>query len=248
MIALAISRDPVAKGVARILGLETSTGGAAFALAKRGELLAIVHNGDSTEVPPEGELRGLGIEHLVVPSRHEMARPRPMLTTHTPGTPPSLSVAHASLKSWLFRHICEERPEGYDCELEATHHGPNTEQISVTFIEVGSTEREWSDERALRTLASALEDLTDFKPSGAPVVMSVGDLHYSLLKQEVLNGVDIGHVIHKDVADVDLTLRALSKHVEAPRVVVIYKKSLKGAVRRGVLDALRERGVELDVR
>ena len=248
MIALVVSRDPVARGVAKILGLDAAPGAAAFSLARRGEIAAVIHNGDSTEVPPEDELRRLGIDHLVVPSRHEMARPRPMLTVHTSGTAPSLSVAYAGLKSWLFRRICLERPEGYDCEIEATHHEPNTEHLSVTFVEVGSTEREWSDERALRTLASALEDLTDFKPSGAPVVMSVGDLHYSLLKREVLNGVDIGHVIHKDVADVDLTLRALSKHVEAPRVVVIYKKSLKGAVRRGVLDALRERGVELDVR
>ncbi len=248
MIALAISRDPVAKGVARILGLETSTGGAAFALAKRGELLAVVHNGDSTDVPPESELRGLGVEHLVVPSRHEMARPRPMLTAHTPGTPPSLSVAHASLKSWLFRRVCEERPEGYDCELEATHHGPNTERISVTFIEVGSTEREWADERALRALASALEGLAEFKPSGMPVAMSVGDLHYSLLKREVFDGVDVGHIIHKDIATADLALTALMKHVDMPKVVVIYKKSLKGDVRRAVIDALRERGVELDLR
>lgn len=248
MIAILISRDPVAKGVARILGLEASTGAVAFALSRRGDLLAVVHNGDSTDMPPEGDLEKLGVEHLVVPSRHEMAKPRPMFTAHTPGTSPSLSVAHASLKSWLFRRICEERPEGYDCELEATHHGPNTERISVTFVEVGSTEREWGDEKALRALASALEGLAEFKTSGGPVAMSVGDLHYSLLKREVLGGIDVGHIIHKDVVTADLVLTALAKHVEPPRIVVVYKKSLKGDVRRAVIEALKERGVELDLR
>jgi D-aminoacyl-tRNA deacylase len=249
VIAVAISRDPVAKGVARELGLAGSPGASYLSTARMGDLLVLFYDGDSVEPPPEDELRRLGVSHLVVPSRHEMARPRPMLTAHTPGVAPSLSVAHASLKSWLFRRICSEKPEGFDCALEATHHAPNTEEVSVTFIEVGSTEKEWGDPRALRALASALGELPQFGDRAeAQPVMSVGDLHYSLLTSEVLNGaMDVGHIIHKDVATADLALRALAKHVVAPKKVVIYRKSLKGPIRRDVIDVLRRR-VELDVR
>jgi len=247
VMAIAISKDPVARGVARELGLAGSPGASYLSTAKMGDVLVLFYDGDSVEPPPEEALKALGVSHLVVPSRHEMARPRPMLTAHTPGTAPSLSVAHAGLKSWLLRRICSERPEDFDCALEATHHAPNTEEISVTFVEVGSTEREWRDRRALRALASALGELPRFE-ARAPPVMSVGDLHYSLLTAEVVDGaVDVGHVVHKDVATADLAVRAFMKHVTRPRKVVVYRKSLKGPVRRDVMDALA-RYAELDVR
>ncbi|MEL9991744.1 MAG: D-aminoacyl-tRNA deacylase [Thermoproteus sp.] len=247
MIALAISADPVSKGLAKILGLQEAPGASTFYTIQWRGIMVVFHKGDSVEVPPEDELKKLGIRHLVVPSRHEMAKPRPMMTAHTPGVAPSLSVAHAGLKSWLFRRICSAKPEEYDCSMEATHHGPNTDEVSVTFIEIGSTEREWKDERALKALASAVEDMPSYEPGGAPVAMTVGDLHYSLATQDVLQGlIDLGHVVHKDVVTADLVLEALYKHVEKPQKVIVYKKSIKGPVRRGVLDVLK--GAEIEIR
>lgn len=248
-IAIALSRDPVARGVARILGVEDRPLGSCCSVVRRGELLILVYDGDSLELPPEEKLRSLGIGHIVVPSRHEMARPRPMLTAHTPGVPPSLSVAYAELKTWLFRELCLERPPEFECALEATHHEPNTEIVSATFIEIGSTEREWNDERPLKGLSWILGELPNYKPVNAPVIMSVGDLHYSMVTQMALDGLaNVGHIIHKDVATRDLVAQAFNKHVKRPERVIFFKKSVKSPIRNEIIEKLKELGVPIELK
>lgn len=251
MIAVVFSRDPVAKGVARILGLSGLLTSSGLEVRKAGEVVHAAHGGDSTEFEQgwEEALAEAGALHLIFISRHEMAKPRPMLTAHAPGAEGGASMAYAELKSWLLRRICAEAPEGYECAMEATHHEPNTAKLSATFVEVGSSEAQWGDERALEALASAVADLASFKPSGAPVAMSVGDLHYSLLTDEVLRGeIDLGHVIRKDLATPSLIDLAFEKHVARPRKVVFYRKSLRNPLRQEVAEALRRLPAEVEPR
>lgn len=249
MIAVVFSRDPVARAVARALGLIDIIS-AGFSMRRIGDLIYVAHGGDSTELWSnwEEQLAGAGVEHVVVLSRHEMAKPRPIITAHTPGVG-ELSVAYAELKSWLLRESCAERPEGYDCSAEATHHEPDSNKLSVTFLEVGSTESEWSDERAAKALARAITELSGFKPSGAATAMAIGDLHYSMLTAAVLEGrLDIGHVIRKDVATAELAAKAYYKHVNKPARVVFFKKSFKAPLRGEILGALQRLGAEIEIK
>jgi D-aminoacyl-tRNA deacylase len=249
VIAVVFSRDPVAKAVAKALGL-TDLLTAGLSTRRVGDLIYVAHGGDSTELWSnwEEQLAGMGVEHVVVLSRHEMARPRPMVTAHTPGVG-ELSVAYAELKSWLLREACAERPEGYDCSAEATHHEPDSRKLSVTFLEVGSTEAEWGDERAARALARAVAELPSFKPSGAATAMAVGDLHYSMLTGPILEGrLDVGHIIRKDVATPELAAKAFYKHINKPSRVVFFKKSFKAPLRGEILSALQKLGVEIDIK
>ncbi len=54
----------------------------------------------------------------------------------------------------LFLKKCSE-PISYEAVQEATHHGPYSAKPTL-FVEIGSAEREWRDERAAAQLAKAL--------------------------------------------------------------------------------------------
>ena len=45
----------------------------------------------------------------------------------------------------------EGRLEGYEITIEATHHGPTSLKKPVLFVELGSSEKNWGDERPARS-------------------------------------------------------------------------------------------------
>ena len=72
------------------------------------------------------------------------------------GTERKLCPSSAILLKKLYLSLCEfGKDSGYELTLEATHHGPYTEKPSV-FVEVGSTDEEWKDEKNGDILAKTI--------------------------------------------------------------------------------------------
>ncbi|NPB00506.1 MAG: hypothetical protein GXO10_03930 [Crenarchaeota archaeon] len=200
-------------------------------------------------------------------SRHEMLRnPRPMLTVHTSGNwnkaeyggiDNEVSICNACLNSNIIRQLrklAEERElvDEYEVVMEATHHGPSIDYESC-FIEVGSSEREWNDERCINLFIDLIEDILarfkDYLKKIGKVTVSIGDLHYCTLMNHIFNlDIDLGHTIPKYVSITEKNVKdAITKTVPFPERVIIHWKSLKKEIRDLVLKVIDEnyKGVEV---
>ena len=215
-------------------------------IRKYRDLPVVVHRGDSTEFDREDVLAGLG-RYAVFISRHEMSNPKPIFTVHTPGTWPDVSVSNPHLASAVFRALCKYAYEPFTCAFEATHHPPNTSAVSATFVEVGSTEGEWRDRKAVGVFLHSVEEVLGGVLPENPPAMVVGDLHYVTVADMVLRGeVDLGHVVPKYV---EITLEAVKtayrKHTAPVKKAVVFRKNVKNPTRGEVVEFLRSQGVEV---
>ncbi len=199
----------------------------------------------------------IGTELIVYISRHEMKNPKPLLTVHTPGNwesadyggkPGHVSLSPAHVQSELLRtlrRLAEEMKltQEYDVTLEATHHGPSLDKPAV-FIEVGSTEREWHDERCIRLFEIIVENIEDIvnraRWSSNKVVVSIGDLHYSTITSHVLNQeFDVGHIVPKYVnIDENIVKMCIERTTPSPVEAIVHWKSLKKETRELVVEVL----------
>ena len=91
---------------------------------------------------------------LVFASKHRSKENTPSFAVHAIGSwneanlggqPKKLCPSPAILLKNLFLELNENaKNTGYEITMEATHHGPYVEKPAV-FVEIGSTEKEWSD-------------------------------------------------------------------------------------------------------
>jgi D-aminoacyl-tRNA deacylase len=215
-------------------------------IRKLRDLPLVIHRGEPTDFDREDILAPLGRYALFI-SRHEMTNPKPIFTVHTPGTWPDVSVSNPHLVSAVFRALCKYAYEPFTCAFEATHHPPNTSAVSATFVEVGSTESEWTDRKAVDVLLHSVEEVLGGGLSEKPPAMVVGDLHYVTVADMALRGeVDLGHVVPKYV---EITLEAVRtayrKHTAPVKKAVVFRKNVKNPTRGEVVEFLRSQGVEV---
>ena len=127
---------------------------------------------------------GQQAELVVYLSKHVSKSRRPSLTVHPIGNPRGAEFGGQpetlvpSAPRWMTAALKGLRREAkglsYDVTFEATHHGPYL-TAPTFYIEQGSTETEWADLAASRTIARVLLAL---KPIDAPIAIGVGGGHY----------------------------------------------------------------------
>lgn len=141
-------------------------------------------------------------ELVVFLSRHKSESGTPTLSVHPIGNfadapyggrPGTVVESHPAWMAGLFEALRERDPAGYEVTYEATHHGPYLEAPTL-FYELGSTEDEWTDERAGRVLAEAL---LAAEPVEQTPVLWVGGGHYCPQVNDAVRAGEIapGHVI-----------------------------------------------------
>ncbi len=107
-------------------------------------------------------------EYYVFASRHRSESGKKTLTCHVTGNltseakvggnPEELSYCNARAMKTALIELQNGKVESgidYTVSMEATHHGPTELGKPVLFVEVGSTEKEWNDETAVRVVATA---------------------------------------------------------------------------------------------
>jgi len=197
---------------------------------------------------------------LIFVSRHESQSRLPSLTVHTPGNlagayhggaPGKLSVAAPGpMKDALKRLKLEGDRLGlsYVVSYEATHHGPSLDKPSL-FVEIGSSEAEWSDPGAGEAVAHAVMDAARSQGVYTPAV-GVGGPHYNLKFTEAgLKGpFALGHIIPKH-ALLSLTPsmleHCLRKTMGGVKVALVDWKGTPGPARRWITAELGRWGVEV---
>ncbi len=194
------------------------------------------------------ELFDVGEAYIVL-SKHRSVAGVKSLTVHHPGNPGpealyggrprELAYAYPRLQKTLLKNLHEVAVEKglvgeYDVVLEVTHHGPTSLSKPVLFIEIGSSEEEWRDERARETLALAVaRTLEEYKSAKCRPVIGFGGQHYARKHtRHMLESNDAyGHILAKyilDLVDDSVYRQAVEKSVEKPVAIIVEKKSVKG--------------------
>ncbi len=205
-------------------------------------------------------------EAVIVLSRHESSSRTRSLTVHFTGNPTDearfggrpreLSYAPADLGMKLLEAYAREAESlglrgEYEVTLEATHHGPTGNSMPLVFIEVGSTEAEWSDRRALEAMASAVESALAGTVPSCTTGVGFGSTHYprTFTSIELRGEACFGHIISKhavgSLSD-DVISQAVRKTLPGgARVAYIERGSVKSAARAALAKALSNLGVEV---
>lgn len=179
---------------------------------------------------------------LLVLSSHKSKNPVPMLTIHFPGNwleagmggkDSTLNFAYASKLKQLFLALKDANSRiglNWECCMEADHHGPTMEnKTPMIFIEIGSSEKEWSDEKAGKTVALAvMNSLSVPKPSKS--FFGVGGGHYTPEFSDFIYKSEwaVGHILPKyaiDSVEESVLLQAIKKSVEPVEKIILLKES-----------------------
>ena len=96
-------------------------------------------------------------------------------------------------------HHHKENFEGFQITIEATHHGPTALSKPSIFIEIGTTEKQWTDKHLCSKVASIVHKTMQQKIPQFPVAVCFGGTHYPhVFTQELLFGdFALGTVIPK---------------------------------------------------
>ena len=87
--------------------------------------------------------------------------------------------------------------KGFEVEIEATHHGPYLEKPCL-FIEIGSSEKEWGDEKAGEIIAKVILEIVKNKKRFKSCIV-LGGGHYNKVARKLMLDTEyaVGHICPK---------------------------------------------------
>jgi D-aminoacyl-tRNA deacylase len=156
------------------------------------------------------------------------------------------------IKLFLQNLVAVSENEKYEGETvqEATHHGPYLEKPAV-FIEVGSTEKQWTDPKLASMIADSLigglGDYIALKENYEPV-MGLGGMHYaSHFKKLMLNTeLSVTHICpkhHLPSLTLDILKQAMASSVPEAKKVALDWKGL-GKEKHRIKELLENNNIE----
>jgi D-tyrosyl-tRNA(Tyr) deacylase len=162
-------------------------------------------------------------EDLIVLSKHKSAAGTKSFTVHHLGNfgkadfggeEKTLVNTTPRISSNLLRGLQEIAPSEYDVCYEVTHHGPDSKK-NICFIELGSSETEWKNKAAAKTIAKTIIDHT-FDKNTDKIVIGLGGGHYApnFTKLALRQNYSFGHIcpVHNlQFLDKDLLNQMITK-------------------------------------
>ncbi|HLI46338.1 MAG TPA: D-aminoacyl-tRNA deacylase [Geobacterales bacterium] len=159
------------------------------------------------------------------------------------------SICYTS--SFLIKRLFLELNEGIEdtslvIGMEATHHGPYIEKVPCVFLEIGSSEERWRDEKLAETVIElTLKALKNDKKFSS--VIAIGGSHYApaFIKIQAASEYAIGHIIpayaieHPNF-EKRLVAESVKKTLEGATAALIDWKGLRSAERDVILRELEK--------
>lgn len=205
----------------------------------------------------EKDLQKHNPELVIVASTHKSEAGIPMLNAHPTGNwgsdnslggkPRTLSIAPALYLASAVRALRDSKEElklDYEVGLEVTHHSP-TINLPVMFVEVGSSEKEWSDPVACKAVADVISHITSRNPEKLDICIGFGGPHYApqFTKKVLAGKFATGHICpkhHIDLLDEEMILQAFNKTIPKPSFVALEWKGLKPEQRQKIIAVLEK--------
>ncbi len=138
-----------------------------------------------------------------------------------------VAIPHPYRQKSYMKRLWEQRDlfSKFDITVEATHHGPTALSKPTLFIEIGTTEKEWTDTKLCESVAKIVLKEMSEPPKKHDVAICFGGTHYpGKFNKELLEGnLALGTVIPKhglDNLDSHLFDHILERNSEAKFALV----------------------------
>lgn len=201
---------------------------------------------------------GVKPEIIAFASRHSSKQKLPALTTHVTGNwgkamyggrDESLAIAMPSAMKLALLKMYELNDLGWTVCYEATHHGPSELNVPSFFIEIGSSEEEWTNDRAGEIIAETIVHvLENYKGSDFKVALGIGGGHYApkQTKRALNTDLAFGHIAPKYAHPIsrEIILRAIERTAEKVEAIYVDWKGSKGETRQLARSLAEELGLE----
>lgn len=192
---------------------------------------------------------------IIFLSRHTSQNPVPALTVHVTGNygdaalggePRTLSRA---APAWMHAALCAlapRAPEGFRVSYEVTHHGPTGLSTPSFFIEIGSTEAEWTNPECGGVVADALFSVLTEGPGVVTPLIGFGGNHYAARETDIALECRAawGHIAHtREVAGMDGAMVRQMEAMTGAVAAYVDRKALSKDVLRHISAIIQECGI-----
>lgn len=164
------------------------------------------------------------------------------------GREKTLVNASPHLMTTALRTMKEKNKTDYHVCFEVTHHGPYL-KTPAFFIEIGSDENAWKDEKAGKVIAETIIE-TIKNPQKYPVVMGVGGGHYAPRFTEIAlsKKVSFAHMLPKhQIENLDEKMVDEIIQKSKPDFVYFHIKGMRKSDYRRLKEVFEGKGIK-DVR
>lgn len=204
-------------------------------------------------------------DFIIFATKHESKKGKPSLTVHAPGNWKDAKyggkknkVCNTSSRflKCLFNQLEKEaKKKGlesiYDITLEVTHHGPYLEK-PCCFIEIGSSKKEWQDQKAgeviAKTIKKSINDFEKDKHIDSIPSIGIGGPHYApgFTKVQLNSKYSLSHIIPQYVFPIneEMIKEAINKTEEEVKTALLDWKGMKGKQRQKAVKLLESNNID----
>ena len=121
------------------------------------------------------------------------------------GNPGQMAIPHPDIQKKYLQKLWKNKKQFSEFQIiiEATHHGPTALNKPTIFIEIGTTEKQWSDVPLCESVAKLVDETLTEKIPKNPIAICFGGTHYpEKFTKELLEGkFGLGTVMPKHALD-----------------------------------------------
>jgi len=116
-----------------------------------------------------------------------------------------VAIPHPSLQKKYLQTLWNNRKNfsSFQITIEATHHGPTDLNKPALFIEIGTTEKQWTNTKLCNSIAKIVHEVVKNNTKSYPVALCFGGTHYpeKFTKELIEGNHALGTVIPKHALD-----------------------------------------------
>ena len=166
------------------------------------------------------------------------------------GNPKQMAIPHPFIQKKYLQTLWENKSQFSDFQItiEATHHGPTALTKPTIFIEIGTTEKQWTDVSLCYSVAVLVHTVMSQSISPSPMAICFGGTHYpDKFTKELISGkFSLGTVVPKhalDNVDKNLFLHILEQNKTAKAALLDWGGL--GPNKQKIIDFLGETNLEV---
>lgn len=253
-LLVAYSEDPAGNNMAKFLSQKMEKDGEIFR-GKNYDLLII----SSPAIQADWLEEKYDYDGFVFLSKHAAESGVLALTCHSTGNfsdakfggnPRQVAIPHPDLQKKYLQKLWKNKSEfsKFQITIEATHHGPTALSKPTIFIEIGTTQREWTNQSLCNSVAKYVDDILSEEIASYPMAICFGGTHYpEKFTNELLEGkFSLGTVLPKhalDDLDSDLFFHILDRNQNATASLLDWTGL--GKNKKKILDLLDSTDLEV---
>lgn len=121
------------------------------------------------------------------------------------GNTRQVAIPHPDIQKRYLQKLWKNQSEfsEFQITLEATHHGPTALSKPAIFVEIGTTEKQWTDVNLCNSVASKFHEVMEDTSKDFPVAICFGGTHYpEKFTKEIIHGdFALGTIMPKHTLD-----------------------------------------------